>query len=60
MRSTATALFAALVAFAAGPAGAGTLQVEPVLVDITAPGAASTVTLRNEGTSPIDAQIRVF
>jgi fimbrial chaperone protein len=61
MRSIATALFASLVACAASaPAGAGSLQVEPVLVDITAPGAASTVTLRNEGTTPIDAQIRVF
>ena len=61
MRSTVTALFVAVVAFAASaPAGAGSLQVEPVLVDITAPGAASTVTLRNEGTTPIDAQIRVY
>jgi len=60
MRSIATALFAASVAFAASPAAAGTLQVEPVLVDITAPGAASTVTLRNEGAAPIDAQIRVY
>ena len=39
---------------------AASLQVEPVLVEVTAPGAASTVTLRNEGTTPIDAQIRVF
>jgi len=61
MRSTITAVFAAVVACAASaPASAGSLQVEPVLVDITAPGAASTVTLRNEGTTPIDAQIRVF
>ena len=61
MRSIATAVFASvLVCAASAPAGAGTLQVEPVLVDITAPGAASTVTLRNEGTAPINAQIRVF
>src|SRR3954468_9259748 len=61
MRSISTALFASLVAAAASaPAAAGSLQVEPVLVDITAPGAASTVTLRNEGTTPIDAQIRVY
>src|SRR5947199_2157494 len=61
MRSISTALFASVVAAAASaPAFAGSLQVEPVLVDITAPGAASTVTLRNEGTTPIDAQIRVF
>ena len=39
---------------------AGTLQVEPVLIDVAAPGAASTVTLRNEGTAPINVQIRLF
>jgi fimbrial chaperone protein len=62
MRSTVAtiALTATLVLVAYGPARAGSLQVEPVLVDVTAPGAASTVTLRNEGTTPIDAQIRVF
>jgi fimbrial chaperone protein len=62
MRSTATtALLCALSAFAASaPASAGSLQVAPVLVDVTAPGAASTVTLRNEGTTPINAQVRVF
>src|ERR1700737_2550394 len=37
---------------------AATLQVEPVLIDVTAPGAASTVTLRNE--APINVQIRLF
>jgi fimbrial chaperone protein len=60
MRSIVTALFASVVAFTASPACAGSLQVEPVLVDIVAPGAASTVTLRNEGTVAVDAQIRVF
>jgi len=61
MRSITTALFASVLAFAAcAPAGAGSLQVEPVLVDITAPGAASTVTVRNEDTTPINAQIRVY
>ena len=60
MRSTGAALFATLVAFASFPASAGSLQVEPVLVDVAAPGAASTVTLRNEGAAPINAQIRVF
>lgn len=61
MRSTIAVLFASALAFAAyEPARAGSLQVEPVLVDVTAPGAASTVTVRNEGTTPINAQIRVF
>ncbi len=31
-----------------------------MLIDVTAPGAASTVTLRNEGAAPINAQIRVY
>jgi fimbrial chaperone protein len=39
---------------------AATLQVEPVLIDVAAPGAASTVTLRNDGTAPVNVQIRVF
>jgi fimbrial chaperone protein len=60
MRSTGAALFATFVAFVSSPASAGSLQVEPVLVDVAAPGAASTVTLRNEGTAPINAQIRVY
>ncbi len=53
-------LTVALLLGAYTAAQAGSLQVEPVLVDVTAPGAASTVTLRNQGTTPIDAQIRVF
>jgi fimbrial chaperone protein len=62
MTSTVTkaVLTASLALAACYPAQAGSLQVAPVLVDVTAPGAASTVTLRNEGTTPIDAQIRVF
>lgn len=39
---------------------AATLRVGPVLVDVTAPGATSTLKLQNEGTRPIEAQIRVF
>jgi fimbrial chaperone protein len=39
---------------------AGSLQIEPVLIDVAAPGAASTVSLRNDGAAPINAQIRIF
>ena len=53
-------LTASLLLGAYTSALAGTLQVEPVLVDVTAPSAAASVTLRNEGTAPIEAQIRVF
>ena len=55
-----TAVAAFLLAGAYGPANAGSLQVEPVLIDVTAPGAASTITLHNAGATPINAQIRVF
>lgn len=53
-------LAVALLLGAFRAAEAGSLQVEPVLVDVTAPAAASTVTLRNQGSAAIDAQIRVF
>ena len=36
------------------------LQVEPALVEVVAPGEASSVTLRNSGAVPINVQIRVF
>jgi len=50
----------ALLLGASSSSRAASLQVEPVLVDVTAPGAASTVTLRNEAAIPVNAQIRVF
>jgi fimbrial chaperone protein len=46
--------------FAAGSACAASLQVAPILLEVTSPGAATTVTLRNTGASPIATQIRVF
>lgn len=39
---------------------ADSLQVQPALVDVVAPGAASTITLRNGGATPSNVQIRVF
>ncbi|MER9328523.1 fimbria/pilus periplasmic chaperone [Mesorhizobium sp. M0488] len=39
---------------------ADSLQVQPALVDVVTPGAASTITLRNEGRTPKNVQIRVF
>ena len=55
-----TAIAAFLFTAAYAPAQAGSLQVEPVILDVTAPGAASTITLHNSGATPINAQIRVF
>ena len=39
---------------------AASLQVAPVLVEVPIPAATSTLKLRNEGTKPLDAQIRIF
>ena len=53
---------ASTVALTSGPtmAGAASLQVAPVSLEIPAPGASATIKLRNEGTKPLNAQIRVF
>ncbi len=56
VRGCLTALFASHGAVL----HAASLQVAPVLVDVPAPGAASTLKLRNEGAKPLDAQIRIF
>ena len=41
-------------------AEAASLQVAPVTLEIPAPGASATIKLRNEGTAPLNAQVRVF
>lgn len=41
-------------------ASAASLQVAPVLLEVPAPGAAATITLRNTDTQPVTAQIRVY
>ena len=56
VRTFLTALFASPCA----TPQAASLQVAPVLVEVPAPGAAATLKLRNEGTKPLDAQIRIF
>jgi fimbrial chaperone protein len=53
-------VLAALFASPGAVLQAASLQVAPVLVEVPAPGAASTLKLRNEGTKPINAQIRIF
>jgi fimbrial chaperone protein len=55
--------FAALVTaslISVSTSQAASLQVAPVSIEVQAPGAAATITLRNEGTNPLNAQIRVF
>lgn len=53
------AAFAVFV-LAHGHARASSLQISPVLVDLSGPASAEKVTLRNLGGKPINAQIRVF
>jgi fimbrial chaperone protein len=59
-RYTSVLIAAAAWSAAALPAGAGSLQVAPVLIEVKAPGATSTLTVRNEGPRPLDAQVRIF
>ena len=42
------------------PVFAASLQIAPVSVEIPAPGAAAAISLRNESTQPLSAQVRVF
>lgn len=57
-------IFAALVSSSfiafCSPVLAASLQIAPVTLEIPAPGAAATVSLRNESTQPLSAQVRVF
>ena len=57
-RGTALAAFSMLAV--CDLSRAASLQVAPVMIEVAAPGAATTVKLRNEGTTPLNAQIRVF
>lgn len=44
----------------AAPCSAGSLQVSTVTLDVASPGAATSLTLRNHGAKPANAQIRVL
>lgn len=62
MRPSSIATLLAALACLAGvtPGDAGELSVTPVTIAATAPTNAATLTLRNLGQKPINAQIRVF
>ncbi len=61
MRTWTPAIVAAMLTLATAPfAHAGSLQVSPTFVEIAAPAAASSITLRNSGSIPLKAQVRVF
>jgi fimbrial chaperone protein len=61
MRACTFAVFApvCLISFST-PLRAASLQVAPVSIEVPAPAAAAIIKLRNEGKSPLNAQIRVF
>ena len=54
------ALAATLLALAPAAAGAASLQVSPVTVEVPAPGASAVLKLRNDGANALNAQVRVF
>jgi fimbrial chaperone protein len=56
VRTSLTVLFASHGAMLQ----AASLQVAPVLVEVPTPAATATLKLHNEGTKPLDAQIRIF
>jgi fimbrial chaperone protein len=56
VRACLTALFASHGAMLQ----AASLQVAPVLVEVPTPGATASLKLHNEGTKPLDAQVRIF
>ena len=61
MRSWISGIFAAVVILAAPAfASASSLQIMPINIEVPAPGAASTVTLTNQGGDLLNAQIRIF
>lgn len=59
LKSLPLAAFAVALALCQS-AAAASLQVQPAKVEVLAPGAASTISLRNEGNGPITVQIRMF
>ena len=56
----AAAIAATLLVFLPASLRAASLEVSPISLTIPAPGAATTIHLRNVGDSPLNAQIRVF
>jgi fimbrial chaperone protein len=56
VRASLTALFSSHGAMLQAAA----LQVAPVLVEVPTPAVTATLKLHNEGTKPLDAQIRIF
>jgi fimbrial chaperone protein len=61
MRNLISGLLAAsCISFAAGAATASSLSISPISVEVPTPAGASRITLENDGTDPVNAQVRVF
>ena len=61
MRLKLSAALTSVLIFGLSPgAQSASLQIAPVVVDVTAPGAAATLSLKNQATRTLNAQVRVF
>jgi len=61
MRALITAIVSTAVLTSAPTlVAAASLQVSPIILDVRAPGATATIRLRNDGTTPFHAQVRVY
>ncbi len=60
MASISIAATACCFVASANSAMAASLQVAPVLLEVPAPGATATLRVRNTGSEPLNAQIRIF
>jgi fimbrial chaperone protein len=56
----AASVIACALTFSMQPASAAALQVSPIRLDLAADRPAAALTLHNEGTAPLNAQVRVF
>lgn len=53
-------LMSSTIVASVSTAHAASLQATPTTVEIKAPGATSSITLKNDGADPINAQVRIF
>jgi fimbrial chaperone protein len=58
--ATTAAIGLMALAHLAGPAAATALRVTPVMIDLSAPTAASTIKIWNDAEKPVNVQIRIF
>ena len=60
LKKSSAALVSLLIFGLSSGAQSASLQIAPVVVDVTAPGAAATLSLKNQATRTLNAQVRVF